>query len=125
MALGADGIGIANSVNEAISCFAARMLNTNEFPSEIAPQQPEPRRRLATDTGPTRHANPLHASVTLMQVLARATGSNSLPNSAPPNMTTFEGRAADRTGIAFSRVARWLRKAPRTTPAIAPSDSTI
>ena len=44
MALGADGIAIANSALQAVGCVAARMCNTNNCPAGIATQKPELRK---------------------------------------------------------------------------------
>lgn len=102
MALGADGVGIANSAIQAIGCVAARICNTNNCPSGIATQKPELRRRLDTEAGPTRLANFLTASVTLMSVLARATGKRALADLRATDLTTFDRRTADLAGVTFA-----------------------
>lgn len=102
MALGADGVAIANSAIQAIGCVAARMCNTNDCPSGIATQKPELRRRLDTEAGPDRLARFLTASVTLMQVLARATGRAALAELRASDLATFDRHTADLTGVAFA-----------------------
>ncbi len=54
LALGADGIAIANSAIQAVGCVAARMCLTNRCPSGIATQDPELRKRLDVDEGTAR-----------------------------------------------------------------------
>src|SRR6056297_2172161 len=105
MALGADGIAVANSAIQAIGCVAARMCNTNDCPSGITTQKPELRRRLDTEAGPTRLANFLTASVSLMQVLTRATGRAALAELRATDLTTVDRRTAELTGVAFAGVA--------------------
>ncbi|MDX1455921.1 MAG: glutamate synthase-related protein, partial [Gammaproteobacteria bacterium] len=46
MALGADGVALANSAIQAVGCVAARMCHTNLCPSGVATQDPELRKRL-------------------------------------------------------------------------------
>lgn len=78
LALGADGIAIANSAIQAIGCVAARICNSNNCPSGIATQKPELRKRLQVDKSAQQLSNFLHASVELMQVMARACGHHHL-----------------------------------------------
>ena len=105
MALGADGIAIANSAIQAIGCVGARICNTNDCPSGIATQKPELRRRLDTEKGPARLVRFLTASVSLMQILTRATGRTALADLRASDLTTFDRRTADLTGVAFGGVA--------------------
>ena len=74
LALGADGVALANSAMQAVGCIGARICNTNTCPTGIATQDPELRRRLDAEEGARRLANFLGASVELMKVLARACG---------------------------------------------------
>ena len=78
MALGADGIAIANSAMQAIGCIAARICHTNNCPAGIATQKPELRQRLHIENAAQRLANYLNASVELMKVMARACGHSRL-----------------------------------------------
>ena len=67
MAMGADGIALANSAIQAIGCVAARICNTNNCPTGIATQKPELRRRLDVEVGGetardlSRHLHPTDA----------------------------------------------------------------
>jgi len=101
MALGADGVAVANSAIQAIGCVAARMCNTNDCPSGIATQNPELRSRLDTDAGPQRLARFFSASVQLMQVMARACGHQRLADMRASDLTTFDRDVAALTGVAF------------------------
>jgi methylamine---glutamate N-methyltransferase subunit C len=101
LALGADGIAVANSAIQAIGCVAARMCDTNDCPSGIATQKPELRRRLDTDEGPRRLARFFEASVTLMQVMARACGHDHLSGFRRSDLTTFDRSMASLSGVAY------------------------
>ncbi|MCG9720550.1 glutamate synthase-related protein [Shewanella sp. Isolate7] len=74
MALGADGVALANSAMQAIGCVAARICNTNNCPAGIATQNADLRQRLNIDKSAQQLANFLQASTELMQVMARLSG---------------------------------------------------
>lgn len=102
LALGADGIAIANSAMQAIGCVAARICNTNNCPAGIATQQEHLRQRLGVQNAAERLARFLAASVELMQVLARACGHGHLNKFGQSDITTWKKPMADLTGIAFA-----------------------
>jgi glutamate synthase domain-containing protein 2 len=102
MALGADGIAIANSAMQAIGCIGARICNSNNCPAGIATQKPELRRRLDIENSARRLANFLSASVELMQVMARACGHSHLNQFALDDLATFDRELAAMSGIPFS-----------------------
>jgi len=102
LALGADGIAIANSAIQAIGCIAARICNTNNCPSGVATQQPELRRRLNVDESARRLARFLTASVELMQVMARACGHAHLNGFNRDDLATFRPEMARLSGIEYS-----------------------
>jgi glutamate synthase domain-containing protein 2/CDGSH-type Zn-finger protein len=102
LALGADGIALANSAMQAIGCVGARICNTNNCPAGIATQKPELRRRLDIDTAATRLATFLGASVELMQVLARACGYDGLSKFQPSDLTSWKREAADLAGVRYA-----------------------
>ncbi len=104
LALGADGIAIANSAIQAIGCIAARICNTNNCPSGIATQQPELRRRLDVDASALKLARFLGASVELMQVMARACGHAHLNAFSRDDLATCKPELAQLSGIAFAGV---------------------
>ena len=102
MALGADGIAIANSAMQSIGCVAARMCNTNNCPAGVATQKPELRAKLDVETSAQRLNNFFGASVELMQVLARACGHNHLNQFNRYDITSWKREVADLTGIDYA-----------------------
>jgi glutamate synthase domain-containing protein 2/CDGSH-type Zn-finger protein len=104
MALGADGIAIANAAIQAIGCVAARICNTNNCPSGVATQKPELRRRLDIETGAKRLTTFFDASVKLMQVMARAGGHSSLSDLRKSDLTTWKRDIAELSGVTFGGV---------------------
>lgn len=101
LALGADGVALANSAIQAIGCVAARICNSNNCPSGIATQKPELRQRLDVSSGARWLATFLQASTDLMQVMARACGHHRLSELNPSDLTTWKREMADLSGITF------------------------
>jgi len=101
MALGADGVALANSAIQAVGCIGARICNTNECPTGVATQKPELRRRLKVDEGAERLAAFLDAATRLMQVMARACGHRRLADFDRSDLTTWKREMADLSGVAF------------------------
>lgn len=99
LALGADGIALANSAIQAVGCVAARMCHTNQCPSGVATQDPELRKRLDTETGADRLARFLESSVALMQVMARACGHEHLNRFNRDDLTTWKREMRELTGL--------------------------
>lgn len=102
MALGADGIALANSAMQAVGCIAARICNTNNCPAGIATQKPELRKRLNVEKSGQRLANYLDSSVELMKVMARACGHTHLNKFNREDIATFDLKLAQLSGIDFS-----------------------
>lgn len=102
LALGADGVALANSAIQAIGCVGARMCNTNNCPSGVATQKPELRARLDVAIGAKKLSNFLNASTQLLQVLARACGHNHLNQFNRDDITTWKREMADLTGLEFA-----------------------
>ncbi|MEM7311622.1 MAG: glutamate synthase-related protein [Planctomycetota bacterium] len=102
MALGADGIALANSAMQAVGCIAARMCNTNNCPAGIATQQKHLRSRLGVQNAAERLARFFEASVQLMQVMARACGHSHLNQFTQYDISTWKKPMAELTGIAFA-----------------------
>jgi len=102
LALGADGIAIANSAIQSIGCVAARMCHTNNCPSGIATQKAELRSRLDVEKSATQLANFFSASVELMQVMARACGHDHLNKFDQTDIATWHRTMADLSGIKYS-----------------------
>ena len=105
LALGADGIAIANSAMQAIGCVAARMCNTNNCPAGIATQKPELRARLNVEQSAQRLKNYLDASVSLMQVMARACGHDALNQFSPDDLATWQQDMAKLSGVRYSGIS--------------------
>lgn len=99
LALGADGIALANSAIQAVGCVAARICHTNQCPSGVATQDPELRKRLDVDTGAARLARFLESAVALMQVMARACGHEHLNQFNRDDLTTWKREMRELTGL--------------------------
>jgi len=102
MAMGADGIAIANSAMQAIGCVGARICNTNNCPAGIATQNPELRRRLDVEQSAARLQRFLSSSVELMKVMARACGHTHLRQFSGYDLATLSGEMARVSGVRFS-----------------------
>ena len=105
LALGADGVALANSAIQAIGCVGARMCNTNNCPSGIATQREELRQRIDVEQAAGRLHNFLEASVALMQVMARACGHDALGKLNPNDLATWHREMARLSGVRYSGVA--------------------
>jgi len=99
LALGADGIALANSAIQAVGCVAARMCHTNQCPSGIATQDPTLRKRLDVDEGAARLARFLESAVSLMQVMARACGHDRLSGFNRGDLSTWKRDMRELTGL--------------------------
>ncbi len=104
LALGADGIAIANSALQAIGCLGMRACHTNNCPVGIATQKEELRKRLEIYKSAQRLKNYLEASVELMQVLARACGHAHLNEFTIDDLTTWDREIAYLTGAPYAGV---------------------
>lgn len=105
LALGADGIAIANSALQAIGCLGMRACHTNNCPVGIATQKESLRQRLVVEASARRLANFLEASVELMQVLARACGHDSLRGFSVDDLSTWDRDIASLTGIRYAGIS--------------------
>ncbi|MCL4128736.1 UNVERIFIED_CONTAM: hypothetical protein GTU68_037688 [Idotea baltica] len=104
MALGADGIAIANSAMQSIGCIAARICHTNNCPAGIATQNPELRKRLDVEGSSKRLASFFDSSVELMKVMARACGHSHLNEFSHEDIATFNKQLSHLSGIDYSGV---------------------
>jgi len=102
LALGADGIAIANSAIQSIGCVAARICHTNNCPSGVATQDPELRKRLDVDAAPLRLQTFLSSAVELMAVMARACGHSHLNQFNKDDLATWQRDMAILSGIRYS-----------------------
>ena len=101
LALGADAIAISNSAMQAIGCLGMRACQSNDCPVGIATQQDHLRRRLEIEKSAQQLANFLHASVELMQVMARACGHHHLNQFSVADLTTWKKEIHHLTGIHY------------------------
>jgi glutamate synthase domain-containing protein 2 len=101
MALGADGIAIANAAIQAIGCLGMRACHTNNCPVGIATQKQRLRDRLPVDIAAERLERFLVACVELMSVLARASGHEHLRDFSTNDLTTFKKDMSSLTGIEY------------------------
>jgi glutamate synthase domain-containing protein 2 len=104
LALGADGIAVANAAMQAIGCLGMRACHTNNCPVGIATQKEHLRARLQIDASATRLANFFESTVELMKVLARACGHASLDAFTIDDLTTYDRDLAYLTGVPYAGV---------------------
>lgn len=95
MALGADGIAIANSAIQSIGCVATRICHTNNCPTGIATQDEALRKRLDTKKAPKKLNNFLTSSTTLMQIMARACGHDRLSGFNIQDLSSYKKEMAE------------------------------
>jgi glutamate synthase domain-containing protein 2/nitrite reductase/ring-hydroxylating ferredoxin subunit len=101
LALGADGVAVANSALQAIGCLGMRACHTNNCPVGIATQKESLRARLPVAAAAERLARFLGAAVELMQVLARACGHTRLDQFRCDDLTTWKRDVAYLTGVPY------------------------
>jgi len=101
MALGADGIAIANSAMQSIGCVAARICNTNNCPAGIATQKKDLRQKLNVDKSAQQLHNFFNASTELMQVMARACGHHHLNQFNKDDLATWHREMAWLSGVKY------------------------
>lgn len=102
LALGADGIALANSAMQAVGCIAARICNTNRCPTGITTQDPKLRGRLNVIKGSMRLHNLFEASVHLMKIMARACGHDHLNKFNKEDLSSWHKELAELAGIEWS-----------------------
>ncbi len=102
LALGADGVALANAALQAIGCLGMRACHTNRCPVGIATQDPRLRARLPVERAAQRLTRFLRASVELMQVLARACGHRRLGDFSPDDLVTWRREIRELAGIAWA-----------------------
>ncbi len=104
LALGADGVALANAAIQAIGCLGMRACHTNNCPVGIATQKSHLRRRLEIDKSAARLTNFFDTSVGLMKVLARACGHEHLRDFCLDDLTTYDRDLAHLTGVPYAGV---------------------
>ena len=104
LALGADGVAVANAAIQAIGCLGMRACHTNNCPVGIATQREDLRARLIVDQSARQLKNYLEATVDLMKILARACGHRHLSEFRSDDLTTWKRDIAYLAGIAYAGV---------------------
>ena len=104
MAMGADGVAVANSALQAIGCLAMRACHTNNCPVGIATQKKHLMARLQIQVSAKRLDTYFRATVELMCVLARACGHDALSEFNPNDLTTWKEEMARLSGVRFAGV---------------------
>ncbi len=102
LALGADGIALANAAMQAIGCIGARICNTNLCPAGIATQDPKLRKKLDINVAADRLANFFEASTELVKMMARACGHDHLGQFNARDLSSFNKEMAELAGIEWS-----------------------
>lgn len=113
LALGADGIAIANAAIQAIGCLAMRACHTNKCPVGVATQDPKLRRRIQIDSSAGQLKNYLESTVHLMKVLARACGHHRLCDFSSADLSTWKRDIAYLTGIRYAGVTQFEKRGHR------------
>jgi glutamate synthase domain-containing protein 2 len=104
LALGADGVAVANAALQAIGCLGMRACHTNNCPVGIATQKPGLRARLEIAKSAQRLKNYFEATTALMKILARACGHDHLNGFTPDDLTTWNRDMAYLSGISYAGV---------------------
>lgn len=105
LALGAEGVALANSAIQAIGCLGMRACHTNNCPVGIATQKPHLRARLDIERSAQQLANFLGASVEMMKIMARACGHDRLDEFRSSDLVTWKRDMAEMTGIRYGGVS--------------------
>ena len=106
MALGADGVAVANAAMQAIGCLGMRACDSNSCPVGVASQREDLRSRLVVDSAAEGLQNFFAATVKLMKVMARACGHDSLAGFERRDLTTWKRDVAALTGVEYAGVGQ-------------------
>ena len=104
LALGADGIALANAPIQAVGCIGARICNTNQCPAGIATQDPELRKLVNVDVAAARVARFFDSSNKLMQAMARGCGHDALSKFEGEDICSWHWDIAKLAGIQYAGV---------------------
>eukprot|EP00127_Corallochytrium_limacisporum_P006272 Clim_evm16s224 gene=Clim_evmTU16s224 len=104
LALGADGIAVANSALQSIGCIAARMCNTNMCPAGIATMDPKLRVKVNVEKSAKQLTNFFEGSVHQMQLLARACGHKSFSDFCLDDLVTWKKDMHYLSGVPYAGV---------------------
>ena len=104
LALGADGVAVANAAMQAIGCLGMRACDSNNCPVGIATQREDLRSRIVVDSAAEGLKNYFEATAKLMKVMARACGHDSLSGFERRDLTTWKRDVAELTGVEYAGV---------------------
>jgi len=104
MALGADGVAVANSAIQAIGCLGMRACDSNNCPVGIATQKDDLRSRLMVEQAADNLERFFGATTELMEIMARACGHDSLTGFERRDLTTWKSDIAELTGIEYAGI---------------------
>lgn len=104
MMLGADAIAVSNAALQAIGCLGMRACNTNNCPVGIATQKENLRQRLIIATSAKQLSNFLIATNDLIKVIARACGHDTIKNFNHSDLSTFDYKMHQLTGIHYAGI---------------------
>jgi glutamate synthase domain-containing protein 2 len=102
--MGADAIAVSNSALQAIGCIGMRACNTNNCPVGVATQKESLRSRLIIDKSATRLHNFFDATNQLIKVVARSCGHNDVTKFNSNDLSTFNYKTYQLTGINYAGV---------------------
>lgn len=104
MMLGADAIAVSNSALQAIGCLGMRACNSNNCPVGIATQKESLRSRLIIDSSAQQLHNFFTATNSLIKVIARACGHDSVTKFNRNDLSTFDFEMHRLTGIPYAGI---------------------
>ena len=102
IALGADGVAVANSAIQAIGCLGMRACDSNNCPVGIATQKEDLRSRLMIEQAADNLERFFEATTELMKIMARACGHDSLSGFEQRDLVTWKSDMAELTGIEYA-----------------------
>ncbi len=105
LAMGADGIALANASIQAVGCIGARICHTNKCPAGIATQDPELRKLVNVAQASRRVARFYQSATELMCVMARGCGHHALRDFNRNDLSSWHRDMADLAGIEYSGLA--------------------
>ncbi len=105
MMLGADAIAVSNSALQAIGCLGMRACQSDNCPVGIATQKNHLRQRLIIEASAQQLNNFFMATNDLMKVVARACGHDDVTKFNHNDLSTFNYKLHQLTGINFAGVS--------------------
>jgi len=104
LALGADGIALANSAIQAIGCIGARVCGSGDCPAGIATHAEHLVNKIDIEARSRDLALFFTGSLHLMQIMARACGHSALQEFVLDDLSTWKSEMARLSGVRFAGV---------------------